>query len=487
MLSSLKKIETNRLLYSVIIPVILFLLAFIWKLAYINSRDICLDEPFTIFNAQKSIGAILSIPKQGPNVPLFMFILHFWIKLFGIGPTAIRILPLIFNSLTSVFLYQTGRKFFSVWAGICASGLFVFSSYHFYFGLEARSYALMSMLTASALYYFLSLVKDSSNRKYLISLIIFNSLLVYSHYFGWFIVFVQFGVSFMYLKNWQFVKNMIIVFVVTGLLFSPYAVIFIKQFFVSSQGTWVAAPAKSEYLNQIKFFLNDPIILKVVFWIAIAGIAFKLYTKKWNKKFKELLIIGLWWFIPFTIMFIVSSKVPMFLNRYILFTSIGLYLAIGGLMWYLFQENKYFSAVVVALILVFMASKIEINSKEFYYREVKNAVERVKQNENDNSIIFIHPHWANLGFTYYYAPEIFSDVDNYESRLEEASIYPVWNQRFAKDILEKNSVTKIVYYQDGSLFNDSKNSIFNYLDSTFVREDSIFYPQCFYVSSFTKN
>lgn len=467
-----------------LIPLGLFSIAFFWKFTYISSRDICLDEPFTIFNAQKSITDILAIPKQGPNVPLFMLILHFWIKLFGIGPVAIRILPLLFNSLTAVYLYKTGRKFFNIWAALLASGMFILSSYHFYFGLEARSYALMTFLTTTALYSFLSFLREPRKRIYVVSLILSNTLLIYSHYFGWFIIFIQISVCFFYIKNGTIIKQMLIVLLVTGAVFSPYAVIFIKQFLASSQGTWVQPPANSEYLNQIKFFLNGPLVLKICFWVTIAGILFTLYIRRWNKKIKEFAITGLWWFLPFTIMFLVSSKVPMFINRYILFTSVGLYLSIGALIWYLFQHNKYLSVVAITVILLFTAYKLEINSKQFYYREVKNAVNKVKQQENGNSIVLIHPHWANLGFAYYYSPEIFKDVYNFDKRLEEVFVYPVWNKDYAKQAVEENQGKKVIYYQDGSLFMDPLNSIFNYLDTTFVRSDSVFYPQCFYVSSF---
>ncbi|MDY0342400.1 MAG: hypothetical protein RBR28_02435 [Lentimicrobium sp.] len=43
------------------IPLLLFSVGFLWKLFFISHRDICLDEPFTIFHAQQSISHILAL------------------------------------------------------------------------------------------------------------------------------------------------------------------------------------------------------------------------------------------------------------------------------------------------------------------------------------------------------------------------------------------------------------------------------------------
>ena len=73
----------NSRLQTLYIPALLFIIAFFWKLLFINHRDICVDEPFTIFNAQKSIAGILKLPAEGePNPPLFMIFVHAWIRLF---------------------------------------------------------------------------------------------------------------------------------------------------------------------------------------------------------------------------------------------------------------------------------------------------------------------------------------------------------------------------------------------------------------------
>src|ERR1035437_4241326 len=119
---------TKQAFHNIYLPALLFLISFCWKLYYIGTRDICLDEPFTIFHAQFGVWDILKLPTQNePNPPLFMLLVHFWIKVFGISSNSIRILPLLFNAATVVFIYFIGKKFFSLWSGILASGIFILS------------------------------------------------------------------------------------------------------------------------------------------------------------------------------------------------------------------------------------------------------------------------------------------------------------------------------------------------------------------------
>lgn len=463
--------------YSQIIPFLLLSFAFLWKLPFISSRDICLDEPFTIFHAQQSALDIIKLTAQNePNPPLFMLLLHFWIKLFGIEPFSVRLLPLLFNAFTTVFIYQIGRRFFSLWAGIFAAGLFILSSYHFYFGLETRTYSLLSLATSASLFYFLSLTKTPNSRSFLIGLIISNIVLIYCHFFGWFVVFIQFIISLLYLKNRLLFKKIILVLVLTGVAFLPMAVIFVKQFLISSKGTWVQPPSNSEYLNQILWFLNSKRVFELALIVILAGIIYKIYSRDKESIPKELITVMLWWLVPYSIMFLVSSKVPMFINRYILFNSIGLYLSIAGIIWLLYKKVPLYIASLSILILMFV--DLQINSKEFYYREVKNASAYIDKYKTDKSIVIIHPHWADLGLIYYQNSKIFKDVYHFDSLCNSEHIFPVWNIDFAKDAIANNPNKRVIFYQDGSF---DYTAITELLDSTYTKIDEAFYPQCFKV------
>ena len=317
----------KQVIANILLPLLLLSGSLIWKFYFISYRDISLDEPFTIFYAQQSLWHILSMPANGePNPPLFMVLLHFWIKIFGTDPSSVRFLPLIFSSLTAVFLYFSGKRFFGLWAGLLASGLFLFSNFHFFHGIEARTYSLLSLAVASSLYFFLRIVKEPVSGWLIAGLVISNLIMVYSHYFGWLIVMVQFICITLYLKERNIIRNIILAVGLTVLAYLPFFYILVKQFLKSSQGTWVEAPASSlEYLYQLHNFFNHAEVFNGVMWILFTGLVFLFFRKAWKSLSKELIIIFIWWYLPFTLMFLVSFKMPVFITRYLLFNSIGLY------------------------------------------------------------------------------------------------------------------------------------------------------------------
>ncbi len=484
----ISSVFNKKYLINFYIPFILLLIAFFWKYYYIGARDICGDEPFTIFHAQDSVHNILKLPAQNePNPPLFMLLLHFWMKLFGNNPISVRTLPLIFNSFTAVYLYLIGKKLINIWAGLFVAGFFLFSTVHFYFGLETRTYSLMVFATSAALYYYMSLMEEPDRKIYFWGLIITNIIIVYAHYFGWFIVVIQLVLSFINIKNNRsFSKKVVIVFITTILLFIPMTYVFIKQYLKSKQGTWVAYPKMSDYLTQLKFFLNNKEVSIIIGAIILIGFIVAFIYKIKYERYKKLLVIFLWWFLPYTFMFIVSFKIPMFINRYLLFNSVGLYVFIVMALVIFFERVKPVSSIIFVFALFIMFRSLEINSNTLYYREVRKAVEFTKGKTSDSTLIIIHPYWTNLGFMYYYNRSIFKDFDHYESKLVEAHIFPVWNKSDVQNIINQYPHNKITYYQDGSLFNDKNNTIYKYLDSVYLRTDSVFYPQCFNVSSFIK-
>ncbi|KAF0202113.1 MAG: hypothetical protein FD170_2084 [Bacteroidetes bacterium] len=485
---SAQKSRNEFLLFNVIFPLLLTVAGFVWKFFYITYREISLDEPFTIFHAQQSIWHILSMPAQGePNPPLFMLLLHFWIQLTGTGPVAVRLLPLLFNSLTVLFIYFSGKRFFGFWPGLLASGMFLLSNFHFFHGLEARTYSLLSLATASSLYFLLQLVKEQGSKKHTIPLLIISNIaMVYSHYFGWFVVFMQLACGLFYFREKKVFKNILISFGVTVVAYLPFFFILFRQFLKSSQGTWVEPPKSgAEYLYQLGHFLNHPEVFRAVLWILAAGLVFMVYKKTWKSIDKELFILFIWWFVPFTLMFLISFEMPVFITRYLLFNSVGLYLFVAVAVSQLFNRNKYLIPAAAIILLAMMANRMKILPDEFSYREVTKATSFVGNHKQVNDVLIIHPYWADMEFAYYYDRSIFTDAENFYERLSQQNIYPVWGLEHAKSVTGKNSSGRIIYYLNGPKL-DEDDGIYKYLKENYTMIDSTGFPQTYTITTFER-
>lgn len=462
------------------IPFGLMLISFFWKFYFIDHRDISMDEPFTIFNAQKSVSAVIEISLKGePNPPLFMLILHYWISLFGLDAASVRFVPLIFNTLTIPFIYFTGIRFFSFWTGFTATGLFILSGYHFFHALEARTYSLLVLQTAASVYFLFHYLNDQKNKRALLGLIITNILMVYSHYFGWFIILAQLLSSSLYIRNWKSLFNLAKPLMGTLIGFLPMIWIIFRQYEKSSKGTWLEPARSIDYINQIYFFMNHRKVFFLFLILIALGILVTLISalkKKMINPVKGLFVLFIWWFVPYTIMFFLSSKIPMFAPRYILFNSIGLYLFFAALLSFTYQRKWLLEAVTGLLLLWTMYSELRVLPKDFYHREVRNAVEFARKHETGSTIFVIWPPWTDFQFNYYYDRSIFTNHEKYYEVMVNSGIFRVWGLPNTQQVVGRNPDKRVILLQDG-VINDPKENIIGFLDSTYQRVDSAFFPQ----------
>ena len=240
----------------------LLLLNILLKIIFISTASIAWDEPFSIYHAQMSVKNIVHQLYLGNNPPFFEIVLHFWIKFFGISPFSVRFLPMIFSSLTAVMIFLLGNKMFHFKVGLLTALLFTFTNFHLFFAHEARVYSLFGLLTVCTIYVFIQFIENRENRKYFWLLILLNSLLFYTHYFGFFVFAIQ-GISIILISDlrkrffWKFVAASFGVL----LLFAPNLWILIGRFGHSvSNGTWIEKPNGIESLyNMLWIFSNQPV------------------------------------------------------------------------------------------------------------------------------------------------------------------------------------------------------------------------------------
>ncbi len=168
-----------------IVPVLLFLVAFVSRILFIDAPAMSGDEPFTIHFAQASWSDLMNMFQHENNPPLFTILMKGWVRLFGIGEVSVRFPSLLFSSATVSVLYLIGRKYIHPVAGVTAALVCTFSSYHIAFAHEARPYALFGLLTALAYYLFLRQVVENKQSSFWLGIV--NALLIYNHFLGFFV------------------------------------------------------------------------------------------------------------------------------------------------------------------------------------------------------------------------------------------------------------------------------------------------------------
>jgi mannosyltransferase len=454
----------------IIITLFFFIINFFLKILFVTKNEIAMDEPFSIFYAQMDLPSIFTMLKNENNPALHFILLHFWIKLFGIGPLSVRFLSVLFSSLTASIIFLCGNKFFSKQTGIIAAFIFTFSLFHVYFSHEARVYPLFVLLTSLSLYYFLSLVNNPEKWKPYISLLVVNILLIYAHYFGFFVLAAEF-VSIFFVENFRRIwKKMLVIFAFLAISYIPNIIVFLERFSVSVEhGTWVRKPEITELYGNLNRFLNSRavmiILLLVVALYVVLLVRKHLLFPKLSEFFRNSSsrVLIVWFIFPYLSMFVISFWAPMFLDRYIIYISVSFYLLIAVFLT-TFTNNRilsYIASFALLCVMVFYLKLAPDNNRRVH--EVVEVVTKLKAKAPD-SFVIISPAYSYLEFTYHYNINYFKDYEKTISLLNKENIYPLSD--FSSFEKTKLGGKNIVFLDCGTEFAFGKNSILNELDTS---------------------
>ncbi len=161
-----------------------YVAARLWRLT-----DSCLwfDEIFGIHAAEHSWGDLIQfVAKDIIHPPLFYLLLKLWIGIGGESLLWLRLFPVLFSVLALLPLWMLCRELkLRVTTVILALGLFAVNGALIKYAQEVRMYSLLLFLSLVSMWLF---SRFYFRGKSFWILVLVNVFLVYSHYFGWFVV-----------------------------------------------------------------------------------------------------------------------------------------------------------------------------------------------------------------------------------------------------------------------------------------------------------
>ena len=118
------------------------------------------DEGNSLALAQTSLGEIASRTALDIHPPLYYWLLHGWMRIFGESEIAVRSLSAVAGVLLVAVVYRLGTQLSDRRVGLLAAFITAVSPFQIYYAQEARMYALLALLAALTVWATIGLMRD---------------------------------------------------------------------------------------------------------------------------------------------------------------------------------------------------------------------------------------------------------------------------------------------------------------------------------------
>lgn len=223
---------------------------------FVTTSPLWLDESLSVNIASLPLGDIGEALRHDGHPPLYYWLLHGWLAVFGEGDVAARSLSGVLSVATLPLAWVAGRRIAGR-AGACwAVTLVALSPYAVRYATEARMYALVMLLVAGG-YLLLRSVLDGSAGWHLPLLAFTAGALLWTHY--WSIYLLAVTGALVLLRGWRDPTTRpsslkaALALAVGGMMFLPWLPSFLEQ--AAHTGTPWATPSRPGQILDVT--LND--------------------------------------------------------------------------------------------------------------------------------------------------------------------------------------------------------------------------------------
>ena len=339
------------------------------------TQSVWRDEAFSVFIANNSFSEIIRLTSGDFNPPLYYFLLHFWLTLFGTDEIVLRLLSWVaFLGLCALAYVFTHAVYKNKTLSLIALLLTFTNPMLVYFAFELRMYSLLAFFATASMYF---LYTDKP-----IPYIIFSAAGLYTQPF---MAFVFISQALWALATKQF-RKWFPYWICIGILFIPWAPTLLTQF--SHSGPMWMWPIKPELIfsvlgNMYVGYEGTPAHLWGPISIGSLLIITSTIILLLHKKLRSFnLLIASWVFTPTILVLLISCIKPIYVHRYLIFVTVGELFILIALLGMFKKRALIFSGVL----LVFISLALNIFMTPFHrkvdFAQTFAEIEEIKKPED---------------------------------------------------------------------------------------------------------
>lgn len=377
------------------------------------------DEAFSVLLASKSLKEILLLTIKDTHPPLYYFLLHFWIRLFGDFEYVTRSFSLLFHFLLVISAFFLLKHLLKNWKLSLLGSLGVLlNPFLIEYAFEARVYIFFAFLIVTATLFYLK------RKHFLASLFIALAVLTYNFAIFFLLAFLA---SWFY-ENRENLRERIcqfaFLFVLPILVFLGWLTFLWNQWVKVAEGFWIEPKTSSLLVDTLRAFFRGPkdypsrgmlynltvalIFMGLSYWIAKA-----IENKDKDFLKRNNLSLVLLFSMPFLIVYLFSTFwVPIYTERFLIPILPIFIIWIAYSLFKLCKLNRSLSyfifAIAIAYVLFAVQSTEEIMSKTTK-TPINYGVNQILSKAEPGDVIIPE---SNLNFleTKYYVKKLREDV-----------------------------------------------------------------------------
>lgn len=230
--------------------------------------------------------------------PLYQTILWSWYHIFGFNEFAGRALSAIIGSIGVFAVFLSGKEFFNKEVGLYAAIIAATNFFLIYYSQEVRSYSLLFLFSTISYVYLLKTIRDYSKKNFILYLL-FTVSLVYTHYFGFFLVATQvFVFIFYFIKEKRNRKQLALLALITAIVLIVSLLPLIEHILANEakKSFWIGRPRGDFILQYMGYYVQNA-YLQGVFLLTILFSLIYLFQKSQNKNYKTIIVVLLLWIL----------------------------------------------------------------------------------------------------------------------------------------------------------------------------------------------
>jgi 4-amino-4-deoxy-L-arabinose transferase-like glycosyltransferase len=397
----------------------------------LGRRGLSWDEGFTVWASGLSLDRIIPFARRDNQAPLYYLLQHYWDLLFGDSEFALRGLSALFGTLALPIFYLLAKKVLKDGMAVALGfWLFAFSMKQIWFSREARTYETASFFALVALYALVQFLEKRSAWAF-VTVVLSSALTLYLHNMMFFYLLALDIVWLIYPSDraWtQRIREMLLANVCMGLLYLPWVVNLLGQVTaVAGNLYWVPRPTLWSLAGTLRYIAGldvsqlalfaekfPPLPLRVlrdgvgVGLVMLCGalLAGGLWRVSKTERRKNLCFL-VYCLLPIFSVFILSQKMPLYLDRVFTTSSIATPIILAfPLATQKGPRRKFLYAVLgIALAAVTVLSSIEfIRTEERvakYGEDWRRIIDTVLTIPETNRLVLFVPPAGEIFYDYY--------------------------------------------------------------------------------------